>query len=502
MKMLLLRQRLDPRRHLAVAVGWAVFAIITTAAVVGANWAALRAEDQSSADAQALLSALAARARAYMVTQLSIRRAIVQTTAIQIVASADRGNEAVLRHLEPVRAQFPEFLWLGASDDHGRITAATGRAPRDASASTLPWFVRGLRAPMLGEVEAAPQWLVAPGAPATRVLSVGAPLRQTNGPTVGVLGAYLSWTWFAAMPEAAVGLPSLRRGLQIFVTTADGTVLIGPPGWPQRAPGDAAALAAHGAYLVGEARAPGVVGSDPAWHVAVRQPADTALAPARHTRNVVFGIVLTAGLLAAAAAFATTRVLMRRLSQLSRDADAVRRGERTALTVPAGKDEIARIGHVLAELVTRLQQEKQSLQRLNSELDARVAERTARIERLAQESRQAAVTRERLRMARGLHDTLSHSLMALLTQIRLIRKLHTRMEATEIDAELDRAEAVAASGLAEARAVITQMRDGGVRDVGLGTALTELLARFGERSGIEAALEVDAPCAAMADEHA
>ncbi len=156
----------------------------------------------------------------------------------------------------------------------------------------------------------------------------------------------------------------------------------------------------------------------------------------------------------------------------------------------------------MAELVAQLQQEKQSLQRLNAELDARVAERTARIERLADEARQAAVARERLRIARDVHDTLSHSLMALLTQVRLVRKLRDRLDPAEIDAELGRAEAVAASGLAEARAAITQMRDGGVGDIGLGAALGELLARFGERSGIDHALTIDGPAAAMADARA
>ena len=48
------------------------------------------------------------------------------------------------------------------------------------------------------------------------------------------------------------------------------------------------------------------------------------------------------------------------------------------------------------------------------------------------------MTRERLRIARDLHDTLAHSLMALLTQVRLIRKLRTRLGADDLDAELAR----------------------------------------------------------------
>jgi signal transduction histidine kinase len=153
-------------------------------------------------------------------------------------------------------------------------------------------------------------------------------------------------------------------------------------------------------------------------------------------------------------------------------------------------------------VVDHLQAEKQSLQVLNAELDQRVAERTTRIERMADEARHAAVTRERLRIARDLHDTLAHSLMALLTQIRLVRKLHRRMDATELEDELGRAEAVASTGLADARAAIGQMRDNGVRDTGLTPALHDLARRFRQRSGVELTLVSEGPAQDWADERA
>ena len=72
-----------------------------------------------------------------------------------------------------------------------------------------------------------------------------------------------------------------------------------------------------------------------------------------------------------------TQLLTRRLAGLAVQAQAVRSGARRALSVPGGNDEITRIGATLAEVVDHLQQEKQALQTLNAELDARVAERTA-----------------------------------------------------------------------------------------------------------------------------
>jgi signal transduction histidine kinase len=148
------------------------------------------------------------------------------------------------------------------------------------------------------------------------------------------------------------------------------------------------------------------------------------------------------------------------------------------------------------------QDEKAALTQLNTELDARVAARTARIERLAQDARHAAVTRERLRLARGLHDTLAHSLMALLTQIRMMRKLGPSWSREQLDAELQDAETVAASGLAEARAAIGQMRDAGVHDNGLGPELQALLQRFAERSAVQVEAHIDAAAADLVDERA
>ena len=304
--------------------------------------------------------------------------------------------------------------------------------------------------------------------------------------------------------EPYEGKPSstvLRGGSGSNVTSLP-DILVGPANWVGRkrtADGD---ITEGGTLLVSRHAKNTERDVGLGWNVVVRQGAESALGPARNTRQTVFLVVLLAGLASAAAAVWVTRLLTRRLAALADEAQAVRRGARRALTVPAGADEVSHIGATLAETIEQLQQEKQALTTLNAELNARVAERTARIERLAEEARHAAVTRERLRLARDLHDTLAHSLMALLTQIRLVRKLRVRLDAAELDAELGRAEDVAATGLAEARAAITQMRHNSVRDTGLGPALQELIARFSGRSGVVASLHADPQTAGLADERA
>jgi len=152
------------------------------------------------------------------------------------------------------------------------------------------------------------------------------------------------------------------------------------------------------------------------------------------------------------------------------------------LEVPRGHDEVAQLGAAFAKLIDELELERSELKSLSSELERRVAVRTGEVERLAEESRYAAIVRERLKMARDLHDTLAHSIMALLSEIRFIRRLQTHDPAA-VPGELARAEELAHDGLKEARAAITQMRVNAVRETGLGPALSNAFERFIDHTG-------------------
>ncbi len=499
-------QGLNPRLHLAAAIGWAVFTVVTLAALVAADLAASEAARRVRADSERLLTQFAAQIGHALKTDLRTRRAILRATAAQIVATDDRSEQALRRHLDAAQAHFPEFVWLAVADVHGRITAAAGGAREGDDVSASAWFARGRTGLYLGDVHPAPPLLPSPDAAADpqapRVIDLAVPLTDAAGRPAGVLGAELSWRWVENLQAELLRSLDSQRQLDMVLTTEDGTVVVGPAAWLGHPRPTRAEISQDGAYLIGGLVEHAGAGDGLGWGVVVRQDAHAALAPSRATRQVVFLSVLLAGLVAAAAAVWATRLLTRRLSALAEEAVAVRQGELHTLALPAGDDEVSRIGATLAELVDHLQQEKKALQTLNAELDARVVERTARVERLADDARHAAVTRERLRLARDLHDTLAHSLMALLTQIRMVRKLRTRWSEHELEAELAQAQEVAASGLTEARAAIAQMRHNGVRDTGLGPALQELLTHFCERTGVAATLQADPDAAGLADERA
>lgn len=489
------RHELDPRRHLAAAIGWAVLGVVTLAALVTAQLAARQAEQRVRRDTERLLAEYATQVRDVVSMNLLTRRGALRATAAQVAAEVARlpqDPQQLQAALAAAQSQFPEFEWLGVADADGQLLAQVGPAMSGPVGAAL-WFQQGRQAPFVTD-----QHAPAGDPSAARLLDLAAPL-----PRGRVLGAFLSWRWLEGQAQRMQQALNEHRETELLLTARDGTVLMGPPRWLGQRLGAEADVTEGDAYLVGT-RAQLRLAADLGlgWTAIVRQRTDLALAPARSTRHTVFVLVFGAGLAAAVVAALATRLLTRRLRRLAFETEAVRSGAQRALAAPAGGDEVARIGATLAELVDHLQADKQALQTLNAELDQRVAERTRRIERLADAARQAAVSRERLRIARDLHDTLAHSLMALLTQIRLVRKLHRRLDAEALDAELARAEEAAASGLAGSRAAIAQIRDNGIRDSGLGAALRELAQRFGERTGLPVALDLSADAGSANDERA
>ena len=495
-------QRLDPRRHLGVAIGWIVFIVVTSFAVGAGLFAAAKAEDQVRADSERLLSQFATGVARALAIDLGGQRSLLRATAARITAADALGSGAALqRQLDAAAEESAAFAWLGVADAGGRLLATTGGLPPGPALTAWPSFQR-----VFQPTRATPETGQAgqTGKAGNAAIELSVPIIDPAGRVSAALFALLSSHGFERLHNEPMlaQAKSDHAARQWFLVAPDGTLLEGPPAWRGRRLAVGFDLSEGSAYLVGRAVADlGLAGAGD-WTVLVRQRSDLALARTDAVGRTVFLTVLSAGLLSAALAMGFLRLPMRRLTRLAKQARSLQQGASTPLTVPAGRDEISHVGAVLVELVAQLQREKQTLQQLNAELDRRVAERSARIEQLADDARHAAVTRERLRIARDLHDTLAHSLMALLTQIRLVRKLRARWAEHELDAELASAEAVAASGLAEARGAIAQIRQHGVREAGLGPALQALLARFRERTGLAATLQIDPAAGTLADERA
>jgi len=110
------------------------------------------------------------------------------------------------------------------------------------------------------------------------------------------------------------------------------------------------------------------------------------------------------------------------------------------------------------------------------------------LEAASSEVRFASFARTRLRVARDLHDTLVHSIVALLTQIRLIRHFLSTDPARVSDG-LATAEDAAITGLARAREAIARLR---MPDELEGAVDVEgTLSDFAARTGVNVSVQID-----------
>ncbi len=94
-----------------------------------------------------------------------------------------------------------------------------------------------------------------------------------------------------------------------------------------------------------------------------------------------------------------------------------------------------------------------------------------------------ATSRERVRLARDMHDTLAHSLSALIVQLEAVAVLQ-ETDSTATKAQLDKIRQQARVGLDETRRAILNLRSAPVEELGLAGAIEQLVEQFSQRSGI------------------
>jgi signal transduction histidine kinase len=107
-----------------------------------------------------------------------------------------------------------------------------------------------------------------------------------------------------------------------------------------------------------------------------------------------------------------------------------------------------------------------------------------RLRRHAATVEQLAISRERNRMARELHDTLTHSLSALTVQLEALRTLLAHDPAAVQDALSD-ISALSRHGLEESRRAIQALRTDPVETLGLVGAVRDMLQAFQVRTGVQ-----------------
>jgi signal transduction histidine kinase len=502
---------LNPRHSLVAGIIWLMVALAASFALAASIWAGGVARE--------------------IVVQQHVRRLVLETDQL----GSDLG-QAVSMRLEAIRAldgslppvevfkrlntAYPNLAWIAVADAAGVVMStaagenAVERLNSGDNVSATPWFSEGLQRPWIGIMGSST------GPSASPLLGdLAAPVRDATGRIVGVIAAHLTWHWASTDVQRLSKTLDPRGSAQTLVLNRAGVVVVGPEllrnaPWngllvdeapPIEPPLDLSGAPRFERLPAGQtvlvARAPvRIEGAEvrEAWQVQLSEPKDMVYQRADALAVRIVWISICLGLTTAVLGALAARHLTNRLKGLTRSAAAVGRNEIERIEVPSGRDEVAQLGAVFAKILDDLHQERSELLKLSSELERRVAVRTREVERLAEESRYAAIVRERLQIARDLHDTLAHSMMAMLSEVRLLRKLQVR-DPNALADELARAEEVAQAGMNEARSAIAQMRVSSVRDTGLGPALSKAVERFKDRTGLDVEFVVDTAAARFGD---
>lgn len=114
-----------------------------------------------------------------------------------------------------------------------------------------------------------------------------------------------------------------------------------------------------------------------------------------------------------------------------------------------------------------------------------------RLMRLSRESRDAAVTAERNRLARDLHDTLAQGFTGVIAQLEAAKEAISGSNVRVVTQHIESAEELARSSLGEARRFVRAMRSRSLTRGTLITALEQLLATMARGTSLAAQLIVE-----------
>jgi signal transduction histidine kinase len=499
---------LDPRRSLVASATWLIIALVATFSIAAAVWVGNIARENVLQQHIQRLSLETDQLSSDLGQALTARFDAVRAAGSLLRASNAPGQPGELSAVfEEITAAYPQLDWIAIADSQGTVIRSTSALRQGDDVRESPWFSSGRQGPWLGVIGRTTAPPARPAADATELGDVAIPLSDAAGRMLGVIAAHVSWRRAAHHPTRLTDESDPRVATEAYVLDRDGVVLVGRDDMRRKPwngvavnPGTTDApqferLPDGRRVLV--ARSPLGAGAEIAslgWQVQLSESNERVYQRADALTLRILWVSICLGAVTAVLGILGARELTARLTRLSLSVAAVGRDEAAQIEIPGGVDEVAQLGHAFARILGDLQQER-------SELERRVAVRTREVERLAEESRFAAVIRERLKIARELHDTLAHSMMAMLSEIRLLRRLQTHDPAAVAD-ELARAEKVAHEGLQEARTAITQMRVNAVRETGLGPALANEYERFINRTGLSGELELDEAAARFGDERA
>jgi len=296
--------------------------------------------------------------------------------AIRNLNDIDQASELINR----LQHELPIFTWIGVLDADGTVVAATGDILVGTDASARPVFEFGRKEMFIGDVHDAKllaEKFPGPTGEPIQFVDIAVPLLNDAGNFNGVLATHLSWEWANTVRRNLFAGQGLHRSVDIFVISADGTVLLAPDferagqkldldlksandtpnaGW------QIARWPDGNDYLTGAAPADGHLDyAGLGWTVLVRQPVTSALMPVNDLRSDILALGLGLAVLFSIIAWWGAGFIVGPLVRIANAAGELKRGEIENLPQVAGAREIRTLSSSLNSLVVKLTEKDNAL---------------------------------------------------------------------------------------------------------------------------------------------
>ena len=326
----------------------------------------------------------------------------VSDVALQMADALDRtmwthrGEVAVLSTLRTLRnlddidqvsalinrlqRELPIFTWIGVLDATGNVVAATGDILVGSNISARPVYQFGSKGMFIGDVHDAKllaEKFPSPTGEPIQFVDIAVPLLNDAGDLNGVLATHLSWEWADSVRRNLFAGQGLHRNVDIFVISADGTILLAPDfdmtgqkleldvhreTWQSHIGWEIARWPDGEEYLTGFAPAEGHLDyGGLGWSVLVRQPIEAALTPVNELREDILAVGLGLALLFSLIAWWGSGFIVGPLVKMANAAGQLKRGEIKSLSDVAGAREINILSNSLRSLVTKLTEKDTAL---------------------------------------------------------------------------------------------------------------------------------------------
>ncbi|GAA3968279.1 diguanylate cyclase domain-containing protein [Allohahella marinimesophila] len=298
--------------------------------------------------------------------------------------------------LDELQTVFPGYVWIGFADPSGQVVVSTGQLLEGADVSARPWFQEGQKDVYFGNVHPAVllEKLLPPRSEPRRFLDVALPVKLSTGQNA-VLGAHLDWEWAKGLSNSVVSAVSMHGPVEALILDSDNQVLVGPEslgGTRVEGLKKAADKSGDNFFLHqwpdGESYLTGFTDTEayPAlktfgWRIIVRQNNDFAMESVDELQSRVLLIGLTLALLFMLLIGWTAGWITRPLEVLTDIAERLRRGDRL-IKFPERVlyEEGQHLVSSLESLFRELLEHDAELEAANQHLEARVNERTARLQ--------------------------------------------------------------------------------------------------------------------------